>query len=170
MRNKWGTPRLFFCPLHAISYCEIFAKLLQYCILLQLIKNIFSFISHGNFQRSLFFYYLFRRGFRLPQRSHLRTLKSFVSEKSGKHWIKSGNWKILRWFIFFLYPYLHWNKMFTLNHWHLFYKKLIKMKKIQLIPPLFLKLYKMTIISQLNLRLSRRILIFNSVIPNDRML
>ena len=120
--------------------------------------------------KRVFFYYLFRRGFRLPQRSHLRILKSFVSEKSGKHWIKSGNREILRRFIFFLYPHLHWNKTFTLNHWHLFYKKLIKMKKIQLIPPLFLKLYKMTIISQLNLRLSRRILIFNSVIPNNRML
>ena len=39
----------------------------------------------------------FRRGFRLPQRSHLRTLNNFVSEKSGKrcqksgkHWIKIG--------------------------------------------------------------------------------
>ena len=37
------------------------------------------------------------RGFRLPQRSNLRTLKNFVSEKSGKRceksgkrWIKSG--------------------------------------------------------------------------------
>ena len=36
--------------------------------------------------------------YRLPQRSHLRTLKNFVSEKSGKrfeksgkHWIKSEN-------------------------------------------------------------------------------
>ena len=47
-----------------------------------------------------------RRGFRLPQRSHLRTLKNFVSEKSGKRWksgkhlIKSGNQEILRRFIF----------------------------------------------------------------------
>ena len=49
-----------------------------------------------------------RRGFRLPQRSHLQTLKIFVSEKSrerceksGKHRIKSGNREILRMFIFF---------------------------------------------------------------------
>ena len=40
-----------------------------------------------------------RRGFRLPQHSHLRTLKNFVSEKSGKreksgeYWIKSGNFE-----------------------------------------------------------------------------
>ena len=54
-----------------------------------------------------------RRWFRLPQRSHLRTLKNFVSEKSGKlckksgkYWIKSGNWEILRRFIFFLYLHL----------------------------------------------------------------
>ena len=31
-----------------------------------------------------------RRGFRLSQRSHLRTLKNFVSEKSGKLYEKSG--------------------------------------------------------------------------------
>ena len=50
----------------------------------------------------------YRRIFRLPQRSHLRTLKNFVGEKSrkrceklGKHWIKSGNREILRRFIFF---------------------------------------------------------------------
>ena len=49
-----------------------------------------------------------RRGFRLSQRSQLRTLKNFVSEKlgkrceeSGKHWIKSGNREILRRLIFF---------------------------------------------------------------------
>ena len=42
-----------------------------------------------------------RHGFRLPQRSHLRTLKNFVSKKSGKYWIKSVNRKILRSFIFF---------------------------------------------------------------------
>ena len=51
---------------------------------------------------------LYRRGFRLPQRSHLRTLKNFVSEKSGKrceksgkHLIKSGNRETLRRLIFF---------------------------------------------------------------------
>ena len=33
---------------------------------------------------------ILRRGFRLPQRSHLRTLKNFVSEKSGKRCEKSG--------------------------------------------------------------------------------
>ena len=56
------------------------------------------------------FYIRTRCGFRLPQRSHLRTLKNFVSEKSGKrcensgkHWIKSGNREISRRFIFFLY-------------------------------------------------------------------
>ena len=50
----------------------------------------------------------YRRGFRLSQRSHLRTLKNFVSEKSGKrceklgkYWTKSGNREILRRFIFF---------------------------------------------------------------------
>ena len=32
-----------------------------------------------------------RREFRLPQRSHLRNLKNFVSEKSGKRCEKSGN-------------------------------------------------------------------------------
>ena len=48
--------------------------------------------------------FIYRRGFRLPQRSHLRTLKNFVSQKSGKHWIKSGNRGILRRYIFFLYP------------------------------------------------------------------
>ena len=49
-----------------------------------------------------------RRGFRLPQRSHVRTLKDFVGEKSGKrceksgkYWIKSGDREI-----FFLYPRL----------------------------------------------------------------
>ena len=62
-----------------------------------------------------------RRGFSLPQRSHLRTLKNLLKvhfrgnvvkksgkrcEKSGKHWIKSGNREILRQFIFFLYPRL----------------------------------------------------------------
>ena len=54
-----------------------------------------------------------RRRFRLPQRSHLRTLKNFVREKSGKlceksgrYWIKSRNREILRRFIFFLYPRL----------------------------------------------------------------
>ena len=31
-----------------------------------------------------------RRGFRLPQRSHLRTLKTFVSEKLGKYCEKIG--------------------------------------------------------------------------------
>ena len=48
-----------------------------------------------------------RRGFRPPQRSYLRTLKDFVSEKSGKlckksgkYWIKSRNREILRRFIF----------------------------------------------------------------------
>ena len=52
--------------------------------------------------------FIFRHGFRLPQRSHLRTLKNFVSEKSGKrckksgkYWIKSINREILRRFIFF---------------------------------------------------------------------
>ena len=51
--------------------------------------------------------------YRLPQRSHLRTLKNFVSEKSGKRFeksgkycIKSGNREISRRFIFFLYPRL----------------------------------------------------------------
>ena len=34
---------------------------------------------------------LLRRGFRLLQRSHLRTLKSFVSEKSGKRCENRGN-------------------------------------------------------------------------------
>ena len=46
--------------------------------------------------------------------SHLRTLLKFTksalsgkrSEKTGKHWIKSGNRKILRRLIFFLYPRL----------------------------------------------------------------
>ena len=66
------------------------------------------------------FWIAVRRGFRLPQRSHLRTLKYFVieksgkrceksekrCEKSGKHWIKSANLEILRRFIFFLYPRL----------------------------------------------------------------
>ena len=49
----------------------------------------------------------FRCGFRLPQRSHLRTMKNFVikkswkrCEKSGKHGIKLGNWEILKRFIF----------------------------------------------------------------------
>ena len=53
------------------------------------------------------FIFTVRRGFILTQRSHLRTLKIFVSEKSGKYWIKSGNREILRGFIFFLYPRLH---------------------------------------------------------------
>ena len=51
---------------------------------------------------------LTRRGFRLPQRSHLRTLKIFVCEKSGKrceesgkYLIKSESREILRMFIFF---------------------------------------------------------------------
>ena len=51
---------------------------------------------------------MLRRGFRLPQRSDLRTLKNFVTEKSGKRceksgeqWIKSGNQEISRRFIFF---------------------------------------------------------------------
>ena len=35
-----------------------------------------------------------RRGLRLPQRSHLRTLKNFVSEKSGKHCEKLGKYLI----------------------------------------------------------------------------
>ena len=65
------------------------------------------------FVSSFFFEVRFRCGFRLPQRSHLRTLKNFVNEKSekrckksGKYWIKSGNGEILRRFIFFLYPRL----------------------------------------------------------------
>ena len=34
------------------------------------------------------------RGFRLSQRSHLQSLKNFVSEKSGKHCEKSSKyWK-----------------------------------------------------------------------------
>ena len=33
---------------------------------------------------------MIRRGFRLPQRLHLRTLKNFVSEKSGKRCEKIG--------------------------------------------------------------------------------
>ena len=33
------------------------------------------------------------------------------SEKLGKHWIKSGNRKILKGFIFFLYPRLTWLKV-----------------------------------------------------------
>ena len=64
-------------------------------------------------QNNSTFFITCRRGFRLPQRSHLRTLKNFVSEKSGKrckksgkYCIKSGNWEILRWFIYFLYPRL----------------------------------------------------------------
>ena len=52
------------------------------------------------------FLVIHRRGFRLPQLSHLWTLKNFVSEKSGKYWIKSGNREILRRFIFYLYPRL----------------------------------------------------------------
>ena len=47
-----------------------------------------------------------RRKFRLPQRSHLRTLKNFVSEKSGKrceksgkHCIKSGNFEEVHLFL-----------------------------------------------------------------------
>ena len=61
---------------------------------------------------------VYRRRFRLPQRSYLRTLKNFVSEKlgkrcekSGKHLIKSGNREILRRFIFFLYsaPGIYFN-------------------------------------------------------------
>ena len=61
------------------------------------------------------------RGFRLPQRSHLLTLNNFVSEKSGKHWIKLGNREILRRFIFFLYPRLlisnltNFSKYYKLN-------------------------------------------------------
>ena len=54
---------------------------------------------------------IYRRGFRLPQCSHLRTLKNLLKvhfgkrcEKSGNHWIKSGNRKISRRFIFLLYP------------------------------------------------------------------
>ena len=72
-----------------------------------------------------------RRGFRLPQRSYLRTLKKFVSEKSGKrckksgkHRIKSGNWEILRRLIFFLYPrlpkYITWHIIinnYNNNNW-----------------------------------------------------
>ena len=42
-----------------------------------------------------------RRGFRLPQGSHLQTLKIFVSEKSRERCEKSGNREILRMFIFF---------------------------------------------------------------------
>ena len=75
----------------------------------------------------------FRRGFRLPQRSHLRTLKNFVSEKSGKHceiigetlwkieetlwkigetFDKIGNREVLKRFIFFLVSAL--NKAFNI--------------------------------------------------------
>ena len=39
-----------------------------------------------------------RHGFRLPQRSHLRTLKNFVSKKSGKYWIKSENFQEFHFF------------------------------------------------------------------------
>ena len=64
-----------------------------------------------------------RRGFRLPQRSHLRTLKNFVSEKSGKrceksgkHEIKLGNREILRRLIFFfLYPRLFYHLIINLS-------------------------------------------------------
>ena len=61
-----------------------------------------------------------RRGFRLPQRLHLGTLKNFVSEKSGKRCEKTGEilWKIGEAFdknwggsFFFLYPCLK-NKKF----------------------------------------------------------
>ena len=47
----------------------------------------------------------------LDSDSHLRTLKNFVSEKSGKYWLKL---EILRRFIFFLYLRLHWLWNF---HW-----------------------------------------------------
>ena len=54
-----------------------------------------------------------RLGFRLPQRSHLQTLKSFVNEKSGKRCEQIGEtlWKIGQLGIFeevhfFLYPRL----------------------------------------------------------------
>ena len=62
---------------------------------------------------TIFIICCFRRGFGLPQRLQLRILKNFVSEKlgkscekSGEHWIKSGNREIFRGFIFLLYPRL----------------------------------------------------------------
>ena len=71
--------------------------------LFTLAVSIFKLQFENNFKRGNF-----RRRFRLPQRSHLQTLKSFVSiksgkscEKSGKYWIKSGYRENLRRFIFF---------------------------------------------------------------------
>ena len=62
---------------------------------------------------TIFIICCFKRGFGLPQRLQLRILKNFVSEKlgkscekSGEHWIKSGNREIFRGFIFLLYPRL----------------------------------------------------------------
>ena len=87
-----------------------------------LIGKLISLISMHPYERSLGISYevlksafrsCIRRGFRLLQRSHLRTLKNFVSEKSGKrfeesgkHWIESRNREIFRRLIFFLYPRL----------------------------------------------------------------
>ena len=73
-------------------------------------KTLLSMLLVPLFINSLIpqYLYFYRRGFRLPQRSHLRTLKNFVSEKSGKrceksgkHEIKLGNREILRRLIFF---------------------------------------------------------------------
>ena len=119
-------------------------------------KSIFVERLYLHWKKSFFLVIYQQRGFRLSQRSHLRTLNNFVSEKSGKRceksgetlwksrkcfeesgkhceksgkcWIKSGNQKILRRFIFFLYPRLEdlnlsqnchslWNSRFFHSFW-----------------------------------------------------
>ena len=88
-------------------------------------KTLLSMLLVPLFINSLIpqYLYFYRRGFRLPQRSHLRTLKNFVSEKSGKrceksgkHEIKLGNREILRRLIFFfLYPRLFYHLIINLS-------------------------------------------------------
>ena len=65
------------------------------------LRSFFFFIFQIKIDTGNIIALLIKRGFRLPQRSHLQTLKIFVSEKSGKrceqsgkHWIKSGNREI----------------------------------------------------------------------------
>ena len=92
-----------------------------YCLRAQYFFNCITFKDKWNYNiktisiRDSYFNKLIisRRGFRLPQRSHLQTLKSFVDEKSGKRCEKIGEtlWKIGQLGIFeevhfFLYPRL----------------------------------------------------------------
>ena len=83
-------------------YCDISAWQDHHAELLEKVKKFPNgMVQVSGLER------VFRRWFRLPQRSHLRTLKNFaieksckLCEKSGKYWIKSGDREILRRFIF----------------------------------------------------------------------